>query len=231
MGKTYEKRRERVKITSMRENVKFKVINEVLSALRKEPLLEHEISEILDYCKDGILKKVKVSDIPVGETFKIGKYEFIVLEHNGDTTAVILKSLLVHDEEVGDYNDYQNSNLDNICNNFAVEIAKIVGKKNLIEHTVDLTSLDNLDDYGKIRRKMSLLTCDLYRRYVNILDKYKLSEFWWLATPLSTDTHGNCTDMMCILTNGTIDHEICFCPLCGIRPFCILKSDTPVFRK
>ena len=37
---------------------------------------------------------VKLTEIPVGETFKLGAYEFVVLEQRGDFTAVILKNLL-----------------------------------------------------------------------------------------------------------------------------------------
>ena len=40
------------------------------------------------------LPLVKLADVPVGETFKVGNHEMIVLEHSGDTTAVILKDLL-----------------------------------------------------------------------------------------------------------------------------------------
>ena len=35
--------------------------------------------------------KIKLSEIPVGETFKVGGFEFIVLEQYGFDTAVILK--------------------------------------------------------------------------------------------------------------------------------------------
>ena len=52
------------------------------------------------------LADIKLSDIPVGDTFKVGEYEFIVLEHAKETTAVILKSLLYTNQKFGNSNNY-----------------------------------------------------------------------------------------------------------------------------
>ena len=170
------------------------------------------------------ITSVMLSDIPSEETFKIGKYECIVLEKSGDTTAVILKSLLRESEKFGDNNNYDGSDVDKICNRFAEEIADIIGEENIVEHTIDLTSDDGLDDYGKIKRKMSLLTCAQYRRYVRILDKHKTDKWWWLATPYSTSAHDNVSWTKCVSPRGNIgnvNRNISG----GVRPFCILKSN------
>lgn len=135
------------------------------------------------------IEQIKLADVAVGEIVKIGKYKFIVLEHSKDTTAIILKNLLFESKEFGKDNNYKASYVDELCGNFADEISEIIGKDNLIEHTVDLTSDDGLKDYGKIKRSMSLLTTDLYRRYVEIIDKYKVKKWWWLATAFSTPKH------------------------------------------
>ncbi len=170
------------------------------------------------------IPSVLLADIPVGEPFKIGKHEFFVLEHRNGTTAIMLKSLLRESEKFGDNNNYDGSNVDKICNDFAKEIANIVGEENIVEHTVDLTSDDGLDDYGKIKRKMSLLTCELYRKYVRILDKFKLDKWWWLATPFSTPTHDDADWIKCVSPRGSVNgyyHD----SNGGVRPFCILKSN------
>lgn len=109
-----------------------------------------------------------MSDIAEGETFKIDKYEFIVLKQSGDTTAVILKDLLCENEEFGKNNDYNNSNVDKICKTFGHKIGNFVGVGNIVEHRVDLTSNDGLKDCGEVYRKTSLLTADKYRKYVEI---------------------------------------------------------------
>ncbi len=170
------------------------------------------------------IEQIRLSDIPVGETFKVGEYEFIVLEHAKGTTAVILKDLLYESKKFGKDNDYKTSNVGFLCDKFAVVISEIVGIENLIEHTVDLTSDDGLKDYGKIKRSMSLLTTDLYRRYVEILDKYKVNKWWWLATAFSTPKHDPDNWVKCVSPSGDVDNVI-YIHYFGVRPFCIFSSN------
>lgn len=187
---------------------------------KKVELTEEQVNEIkTSYGLQG----VKLADIPVGETFKLGKHEFVVLEHSKDTTAVILKGLLFDEKPFGSNNNFDGSNVDKECQKFAMEIAGIVGAENLIEHTVDLTSDDGLKDYGKVRRKMSLLTAELYRRYVYILDKFKLDKWWWLATAYSTKAHDNDRWVKCVSPSGSIIYDY-HDGGNGVRPFCILNS-------
>lgn len=169
--------------------------------------------------------QTRLGDKAVGETFKIGEYEFVVLEHSKDTTAVILKNLLQDDVQFGnDNNDFRESNVLPILREFATKIENMIGAENLIEHTVDLTSDDGLKDYGTIREKMSLLTTDSYRRYVDILDMEILKSWYWLATPNSTDLHENSAWVKCVSPSGGIYYNDCDYGL-GVRPFCILNSD------
>lgn len=188
---------------------------------QKIALTDEQVKEIQQ--SFGI-EQIKLADIPVGETFKVGKYEFIVLEHSKDTTAVILKDLLFESKEFGKDNNYKASYVDDLCGDFADEISEIIGKDNLIEHTVDLTSDDGLKDYGKIKRSMSLLTADLYRRYVEILDKYKVKKWWWLATAFSTPKHDPDNWVKCVSPSGYIYNSHYF-NNDGVRPFCILNSN------
>jgi len=167
---------------------------------------------------------VRLADIAVSNTFHIGKHEFVVLEHSGDTTAVICRELLVDSMVFGKNNRYDGSNMDAECNKFADEIAAIVGTENLVDHTVDLTADDGLKDYGKIRRRASLLTADLYRRYVEILDEHKISKWWWLATPHSTKRHENDSWVKCVAPSGGIVYRGYYYDY-GVRPFCIFKSN------
>ena len=125
----------------------------------------------------------------------------------------------------GKHNRYEGSNVDAECNKFADEIAAMVGAENLVEYTVDLTSDDGLKDYGKIRRRASLLTGDRYRRYVEILDKHKIDKWWWLATPHSTEKHGYAAWVKCVAPSGGIYGDGCDRDNDGVRPFCILKSN------
>ena len=200
-------------------NYRMEYITKCISTIR-------EVADKLESCVQQLIQpdNIKLADIPVAESFKIDKYEFVVLEHSGDTTAVILKELLFKDEKFGTSNNYKDSHIDKLCGDFANVISNVIGKGNLIEHTVDLTSDDGLKDYGKIKRKMSLLTTNLYRRYVEILDKYKVNKWWWLATADSTPTHNISKLVKYVSPSGFVFFSD-FYNVSGVRPFCILKSN------
>ena len=190
---------------------------------KKINLTDEQVKEIQKSFDFG---KTKLPDVPVGDTFKIGGYEFIVLEHSKETTAVILKDLLETSMNFGKNNNFADKNciVRARLNDFATELEKIVGKHNLVQHTVDLTSDDGLKDYGNIKAKVSLLTCNLYRRYVEILDKYKVKKWWWLCTAYSTPTHENDCWVKCVSPSGSVNRDngsVNF----GVRPFCIFNSN------
>ena len=170
------------------------------------------------------LPAVKLADTAPGDIVKVGSHEFIVLEHREGGTALIRKDLLRTGEEFGDNNNYDESNVDEICNEFAEEIAGIVGEDNILLHEVDLTSDDGLKDYGTIQRKASLLTAERYRQYVEILDKHKSDAWWWLATAFSTAAHENDSWVKCVSPAGCVFSDDDCDDDCGLRPFCILKS-------
>lgn len=167
---------------------------------------------------------VQLANVPAGEVVKIGDHEMIVLEQLGTTTLLLRKDLLRESQEFGSNNNYDGSYVDAICQEFAKEIAAAVGEDNIFLHDVDLTSDDGLKDYGVIRREASLLTTEQARRYVELLDKYKLDAWWWLATPWSTPTHGDSSWVKCVSPAGSFSNYRCYYDV-GVRPFCILKSN------
>ena len=171
------------------------------------------------------VEQVKLSNVQEGGTFKIGSYEFVLLELFTDTAAVILKNILPESTTFGSNNNYDGSNPDQACCAFAEELIPVIGSENLVPHTVDLTSNDGLKDYGQVERAASLLTADQYRQYVQILDKEKLDEWWWLATPWSTPSHESSSCVLCVSPSGYFYYGIYNRSDYGVRPFCILKSN------
>ena len=165
---------------------------------------------------------IRLSEVAVGDTFKIGAHEFIVLAQSGDTTEVIRKEPLP-DQEFGSSNNFSGSYAEQTCSAFIEEIAGIIGEENIIEHAVDLTSDDGLQDYGAIKSRCSLLTADMYRFYVEILDKFKPVSWWWLATAHSTKRHENDSWVKCVSPSGYI-YSCHYSGGNGVRPFSILKS-------
>ena len=166
-----------------------------------------------------------LADYAVGDTVKLGSHKMIVLEHVGDATLLIRKDLLVERTQFGENNNYNGSDVDAFCNEFAQEIAGLVGEENILLHEVDLTSDDGLKDYGMVKRKASLLTTDRYRQYVEILDKYKIDAWWWLATAFSTPAHDPDNWVKCVSPSGCIGNDYYNSDDDGVRPFCILKSN------
>ncbi len=188
---------------------------------KKIELTDEQIKEIRECLFSA---PVKLSDVAVGDTFKIGENEMVVLEHSEGSTAVILKGLFSDKEKFGDNNNYENSNVDALCGEFGRCLSSVIGEDNLIEHVVDLTANDGLKCYGIIKRKVSLLTADLYRRYVYTLDKHKVEKWWWLATPWSTKLHEDEDWVLCVSPSGCIDNDYYNYDF-GVRPFCILNSN------
>ncbi len=187
----------------------------------KIELTGEQIAEI----KDSFgLKLKKLSEFKAEDTIQIGKFGFIVLEQIDGKTILLLKNFYRDSEKFGGNNNYNGSNVDNICNEFAEEMAGLVGADNVVEFTVDLTSDNGLKDYGTVERKAALLTCEQYRKYVYILDKFNLKKYWWLATAYSTPTHNEEDWVKCVAPRGNFHYGDCGLHL-GVRPFCILKSD------
>lgn len=170
--------------------------------------------------------QIKLSDINEGETVKVGNYEFIVLEHMEGKTAVILKGLLETSMKFGETNNFSDEGciVRKRLEQFASELEGIIGADNLISHDVDLTADDGLKDFGKTVAKVSLLTCDLYRRYVEILDKHKVKKWWWLVTPFSTPKHDPDNWVKCVAPSGVVSDER-YNGYGGVRPFCIFNSN------
>lgn len=164
----------------------------------------------------------KLGDILVGGTFKVGEHEFIVLEHTEAGTACLRKDIIC-DMAFGTTNNFAKSKVCKKLDSFAAEMEAIVGKGNLFEHTVDLTSDDGLDDYGECTAKASLLTAQMYRKYVRIIDNYKLDCWWWLATAHSTATHESDDWVKCVSPRGYFGYD--YYGGCGVRPFCIFDSN------
>lgn len=179
------------------------------------------------------LKSGEVSELKPGEVFKIGKYDFIVLEHDirNHTTKVISKNFMaenaVFDEDTRDYNK---SNLKKVIEN---EIQPIIeaelGADNLVEHTVDLTSVDMQHAFEPCTCKVRPITFDEARQYNDLLVNWELDDCWWTCTPWSTAERGWAYTIAVIHPSGDFDNTS-YDVFNGVRPVCILKSNIFVSR-
>ena len=167
---------------------------------------------------------MKLSEKKAGEVFKTKTKEFIVLEQfDNGTTAVIQKDFWKYARFDKDTSNFTNSEIFKDLNtNYYKELADEIGEKNIVEHEVDLTMNTGHKDYGKTKAFISLITEDLFRKYVEILDKYNPKEWWWTATADSRRYPGF---VRCVDCGGSLDSDFCDFDGGGLRPFLIVKSE------
>ena len=170
--------------------------------------------------------KVKLSTLKVGDVFKTKNIEYIVLEQlDNDTTAVIRKDLLENKMKFdSDNNNWKTSSIRKYLNgDYLKKLGESFGEDNIVEHTVNLLSLDGLDDYKASNDKVSLLTIDQYRKYRKVIGENKDS-WWWLSTPDSTPSGYGSDFVQYVGSSGDVDDDW-YDGSGAVRPFFILKSD------
>lgn len=175
--------------------------------------------------------KVQLSELKPGEVFKTGEHDFIVLEQKNGATKVISKNFMaenaVFDEDTRDYNK---SNLKKVIDNDIQPIIEAeLGADNLVEHIVDLTSVDMQHEFEPCTCKVRPITFGEARRYNNLLVNKELDDWWWTCTPWSTADRGWKYAVAVVSSSGRVSGNSCDYGL-GVRPFCILKSNIFVSR-
>ena len=100
------------------------------------------------------------------------------------------------------------------------------GADSLIEHDVDLTTVDMQKDFGTCRCKVRPVTFDESREHNDLLVKEDLPDWYWTCTPWSTKERGWGSSLAVVSPRGII----CFnCNCCdyyyGLRPVLYLKSN------
>lgn len=176
--------------------------------------------------------KVELSTLAPGDVFEIGKNDFIVLEQMSFETKVISKDFMaeniVYDEDSRDYNE---SNLKKVIEDEIQPIIESeVGENNLVEHTVELTSVDMQHEFDDCKCKVRPITFDETRKYNNLLPNKELDDWWWTCTPWSTAERGCKYSIAVVSSAGNVNDDGCD-DGSGVRPVCILKSNIFVSKK
>lgn len=155
---------------------------------------------------------MELFNVKIGKTFKIEDenknvdIEFIKFVQNGDEVIAVAKDALFI-STFGENNEFAKSNpLKKLQKDILPKIESAVGAENVLEFETDLLSFDGLDTQGKIKSKISLITLDFYRANARLFDKYKLDDWWWLATPWSTPEHYNDYWTLCVSPCGCMGY-------------------------
>lgn len=164
------------------------------------------------------------NNIKPGDVFKdVDGDEYILLFYlkNGDAAILRKDNLLKMD--YGKNNNYDGCKIDkHLTENYLPELERKFGVESIAEHEVDLLSLDGEDDYGIIKRKVSIPTFDVYRKHKKTIKQF-IKELFLLATPDSTPSSCGSDCVGCVRSSGGVG-----CGWCnyvkGVRPFFVLKS-------
>ena len=141
---------------------------------------------------------------------------------DGDYTYYFMDGIW-KEMEFGKNNNYAESYIRNdlINSNLAKQLRKEFGDK-LVPISLDLLSLDGLDDYGTVEGDIiAIPNLDIYRKFRKKMSK--LDSWYWLATPDSTSSGCGSVGVRCVRSGGGVYY--CWCDLVGgVRPFFIIQS-------
>lgn len=170
--------------------------------------------------------KIQLCDVEQYKPFKVGDTEFIVLEHlEGSKTLCLTRNFIAEDTKFDkDTNNLAKASVLNVLDDFENKIALVIGAENICDFEIDLTTDDGLKDYGSITRKTGLLTDVQYRKYSEIIEKYPVDDWWWLANAVSTPRRNISCAVRCVAGGGDLFNHICYGSN-GVRAVCIFKSN------
>ncbi len=167
------------------------------------------------------MEKIKAK---IGETFKIGKYEFIRFGECQGGIAAVQKDFLFK-SRFGPTNDLSKSDiLKRVLGEYLPEIEREIGAENVLEFETDLISVDGSRKHGVLRSKVSLPTFDFYRSNRSIFAKYPLTDWFWLSTPWETSEYTDDDWIACVSPRGYVNFVYYFIDFMGVRPFWIFSS-------
>ena len=117
----------------------------------------------------------------------------------------------------------------NGCNNWAksrarkklnAEFLSLMDENDLLPFESDLTADNGDTAYGKCVDKIGILSCDLYRKYRNIIPLF--DEWMWTCTPwhCGTPNSGNAYNVRLVDSDGTVNGNVAGNAI-GLAPACI----------
>lgn len=169
--------------------------------------------------------KIFLSEVKPGETINTSIGTFIVLDQTENETKIITKDLFKSMQHFGSSPDYKGSHMQQLCEGEICEaFAKEFGAENIVEHEIDLITVDMQQDYGKATCRVRPITFDEARKYNELLVNKELDDWYWTCTPWSTPARGWNWSLAVVTPSGNFNRNFCD-GYGGVRPVCILKSN------
>lgn len=167
------------------------------------------------------MEKTKLKMIEQGQRFKYGEKEFVKLDAlNGGYLCLAADVWFRARFDEDDKNNWATSSL---RKELAARIVEFIPEENLIPFERDLTTDDGMTDYGTCTDIVSLLTCDEYRKYRKLIPN--CGKWHWTNTADSLEY--SCR-VRVVGSGGSLGCNFAYGGYGGVRPLCVLKSDTLV---
>ena len=175
-------------------------------------------------------QKITLKDTNPGNIVSIAGNPYTVLDKDFQGGVFLLSKNILFEEafDEGNCNNWATSSLrEHLNGDFLKELEEQIRAENILEFERDLTSDDGLKDYGACRDKVSLITCDEYRRYRNVSkeDIGQKDDWWWTATAYSTPYSSYSCIVRITGTGGSLIGNNAYIGSGGVAPcLCLLSS-------
>lgn len=167
------------------------------------------------------MEEIKLETIKQGQRFKYGEKEFVKLVAlNGGYLCLAADVWFNACFDKSNSNNWATSSL---RKELAAKIGEFIPDENLIPFDRDLTTDDGMTDYGTCMDVVSLLTCDEYRKYRKFIPN--CGKWHWTITADSLEYSYYVRD---VSSGGSLYSYSAYSGNYGVRPLCVLKSDTLV---
>ena len=172
-----------------------------------------------------VIHRLRLENKTAGDIVTIGGVEYIVLEQLNGKTICITKDF-AFTAKFGNTNDFRDETgilcaLHGWLHN---NVYNKVGEDVVHEQEIDLTSMDGLDDYGKMTDKISLLSIQQYQKYHKILGlRPDYSQSLWLINPWTTPRSGGDLYVVLVVSSGSVAYANHSC-LLAVRPVVVFDS-------
>lgn len=167
----------------------------------------------------------RIRDLKVGDIFEYGAFEWIKLNETEGGVLAITKDILPDNRRFDEnINDWRDSELRNWLNeNFLYALIDNGAKEeDFLEFERDLTADDGIKDYGSCKDRISLITCEEYRKYREFISL--INNWWWTLTPYSC-LASNSYSVRIVYYDGSLSWYNAYYGSYGVRPLCNLKSE------
>lgn len=176
-------------------------------------------------------KTIMAAEAEVGSFIKYAGIEWVVLNRTASKVMVLAKHRLFDRAfDTNESNNWSKSSLRKELNNFndkgfqrGFEHTENINKNDLVEFERDLTTDDGMTDYGKCKDYISLISCEEYRKFRKLIPN--ADDWWWTLTG---DSLVYSRSVRIVVSDGTLGSYYARNGYDGVRPLCVLKSDTEV---